>query len=207
MSFSFDALAIGYSSCLRKGVLNRYGVISYCRWSLRSLQFRPPLLMFVEHRQGLSNRHHSESTNPYLIRALFITQMKTPLGERRGSRNRTTGDRELPWSLDVTLVNELRTGRWAVTPQLPCNYVAVCRVDAVERGHFLRSFIFNAISTSRRSASEREGLSNWRSAHSSTRSRSAGGTRNAMIGSRPVAGRPRFFGFTFFVDSAAIFLV
>jgi len=74
-------------------------------------------------------------------------------------------------------------------------FVAVRR--AVKGG--LRSN-FSAISTSRRSASEREGLSGWRLAHASTSAVNAGGARKASIGSLPVAGRPRFLGITFLLD-------
>jgi hypothetical protein len=64
---------------------------------------------------------------------------------------------------------------------------------------------FSAISTSRRSASDREGLSGWRFAHASTSAVSAGGARKVSTGSLPVAGRPRFLGITFFVlDALAI---
>src|SRR5262245_60333866 len=63
---------------------------------------------------------------------------------------------------------------------------------------------FSAISTSRRSASEREGLSGWRLAHASTSAVNAGGARKASIGSLPVAGRPRFLGITFLLDTLAI---
>jgi hypothetical protein len=61
-------------------------------------------------------------------------------------------------------------------------------------------FNFSAISTRRRSASERDGLSGWRLAHASTSAVNSGGARNASIGSLPVAGRPRFLGITFLLD-------
>ena len=58
---------------------------------------------------------------------------------------------------------------------------------------------------SRRSASDRDGLSGWRLAHASTSAVNAGGARKVSTGSLPVAGRPRFLGNTFFlVDSFAI---
>jgi hypothetical protein len=64
-------------------------------------------------------------------------------------------------------------------------------------------FNFSAISTNRRSASEREGLSGWRLAHASTSAVNAGGARKASIGSLPVLGRPRFLGITFLLDTLA----
>ena len=64
-------------------------------------------------------------------------------------------------------------------------------------------FNFSAISTSRRSASEREGLSGWRLAQASTSAVNAGGARKANIGSLPVPGRPRFLGITFLLDTLA----
>src|SRR5438876_5655204 len=64
-------------------------------------------------------------------------------------------------------------------------------------------FNFSAISTSRRSASEREGLSGWRFAHASTSAVNAGGARKASIGSLPDLGRPRFLGITFLLDTFA----
>ena len=65
-------------------------------------------------------------------------------------------------------------------------------------------FNFSAISTSRRSASEREGLSGWRLAQASTSAVNAGGARKASIGSLPVPGRPRFLGITFLLDTLAM---
>src|SRR5262249_32061903 len=64
-------------------------------------------------------------------------------------------------------------------------------------------FNLSAISTNRRSASEREGLSGWRLAHASTSAVNAGGARKASIGSLPVPGRPRFLGITFLLDTLA----
>src|SRR4051812_9539019 len=49
------------------------------------------------------------------------------------------------------------------------------------------------ISTSRRMASEREGMSFKLVAQASTRTLRSSGRRIAVTGSRPVAGRPRFF--------------
>src|SRR5262245_17649133 len=65
-------------------------------------------------------------------------------------------------------------------------------------------FNFSAISTSRRSASEREWLSGWRLAQASTSAVNAGGARKASIGSLPVPGRPRFLGITFLLDTLAM---
>jgi len=64
-------------------------------------------------------------------------------------------------------------------------------------------FGLSAISTSRRNASEREGLSGCRLAQASTSAVNAGGARNVSIGSLPVPGRPRFLGITFLLDSLA----
>lgn len=53
-------------------------------------------------------------------------------------------------------------------------------------------------STRRRVASERLGMSGWFSAHFTIEARNTGDARNPIIGSRPVAGRPRrFFGLAF----------
>jgi hypothetical protein len=62
--------------------------------------------------------------------------------------------------------------------------------------HFV--FAFNPSSTRRRVASESEGISGWYSAHFTIEARSTGDARKPIMGSRPVAGRPRrFFGLAF----------
>jgi hypothetical protein len=50
----------------------------------------------------------------------------------------------------------------------------------------------------RRVASERVGISGWFSAQLTMEARSTGAARNPIMGSRPVAGRPRFFALAFF---------
>jgi len=62
----------------------------------------------------------------------------------------------------------------------------------------------SANSIKRRIASERDGLSFCCLAQLSIADLSAGGSRSASMGSRPVAGRPGFFGITFSVDRLAI---
>src|SRR5262249_27272134 len=78
----------------------------------------------------------------------------------------------------------------------------VCQSPAANQGR-RRFSLASASSTSRRSASEREGLSGWRSAHASTSAVKAGGARKASIGSLPVPRRPRFLGITFLLDTLA----
>jgi hypothetical protein len=46
-------------------------------------------------------------------------------------------------------------------------------------------------------ASESVGISGWFSAHFTIDARNMGEARNPIMGSRPVAGRPRFFGLAF----------
>jgi hypothetical protein len=75
---------------------------------------------------------------------MFVTWSRPRIGAQR-------------WRLVVWPRDGVRSGCWPMRPSRPCNYVDPQRVDAVERSHFLRCFIFNAISTSRRNASEREG--------------------------------------------------
>lgn len=58
---------------------------------------------------------------------------------------------------------------------------------------------------SRRIASEREGLSFCSFAHRSISDRRAEDSRIANTGSRPVAGRPGFFGNTFSLDVFGMF--
>jgi hypothetical protein len=68
--------------------------------------------------------------------------------------------------------------------------------DPVTQSHF---FTLSPSSTRRRMASERLGSSSCLSAHVSTAARRGGGNLNAVIGSFPVAGRPRLFlGITLF---------
>src|ERR1700674_3293433 len=55
-------------------------------------------------------------------------------------------------------------------------------------------FTVSPSSTRRRVASESVGISGWFSAHFTMEARSTGAARNPIMGSRPVAGRPRFFG-------------
>jgi hypothetical protein len=87
-------------------------------------------------------------------------------------------------------------------PDVPSKRPPISKTASDRGSHPLN---FSAISTSRRSASDREGLSGWRLAHASTSVVNAGGARNVRTGSLPVAGRPRFFGNTFFlVDSFTI---
>ena len=78
----------------------------------------------------------------------------------------------------------------------------VCQSPAANQGR-RRFSLASASSTSRRSASEREGLSGWRLAHASTSAVNGGGARKASIGSLPVLGRPRFLGITFLLDTLA----
>jgi hypothetical protein len=59
-------------------------------------------------------------------------------------------------------------------------------------------FTVKPSSTRRRVASERVGLSGWFSAHLTMDARNTGAARNPIMGSRPVAGRPRFFGLAVF---------
>jgi hypothetical protein len=75
---------------------------------------------------------------------------------------------------------------------------------------YLSLFCFFALTASansirRRIASERVGLSFCRLAQLSMCDFSEGGSRTAITGSRPVAGRPTFFGITFLVDRLAMF--
>jgi hypothetical protein len=46
-------------------------------------------------------------------------------------------------------------------------------------------------------ASDSVGMSGWFSAHLTMDARNTGAARNPIMGSRPVAGRPRFFGLAF----------
>ena len=62
-----------------------------------------------------------------------------------------------------------------------------------------------ANSIRRRIASDRDGLSCWCLAQFSMADLSAGGSRTVSTGSRPVAGRPGFFGITFSFDRHAMF--
>jgi hypothetical protein len=55
-------------------------------------------------------------------------------------------------------------------------------------------FTVSPRSTRRRVASERVGISGWFSAHFTMEARNTGAAQNPVMGSRPVAGRPRFFG-------------
>ena len=87
--------------------------------------------------------------------------------------------------------------------RLPEKQVSLRYWDTYPSARLVR-FNFSAISTSRRSASEREGLSGWRLAQASTSAVNAGGARKASIGSLPVPGRPRFLGITFLLDTLAI---
>jgi len=65
-------------------------------------------------------------------------------------------------------------------------------------------FTVSPSSIRRRMASDLAGLSGSRSDHSSILSLISGGMRNAIMGSLPVAGRPRRLGNTFFVDFAMV---
>ncbi len=56
-------------------------------------------------------------------------------------------------------------------------------------------FAASPISTKRRMASDRGGLSSSLAAHSSTAARNSADSLIAVTGSRPVAGRPPLFGF------------
>jgi hypothetical protein len=79
-----------------------------------------------------------------------------------------------------------------------CRYPArqsYCQTAQVKnRAEIGYHFAFNPSSTSRRMASER--LTSLDSAHASTSAVRSTGSRTAETGSRPVAGRPRFFWFT-----------
>ena len=63
----------------------------------------------------------------------------------------------------------------------------------------------NPSSSSRRIASDREGLSCCCLAQFSIADLIAHGSRTVRTGSRPVAGRPGFFGVTFSIDDLAMF--
>jgi hypothetical protein len=69
----------------------------------------------------------------------------------------------------------------------------------------LLALVANANSRSRRIASERVGLSFCCLAQLSIADLVAGGSRSVRTGSRPVAGRPGFFGVTFSIDDLAMF--
>jgi hypothetical protein len=70
---------------------------------------------------------------------------------------------------------------------------------------FHSDFVARASSTRRRIASERDGLSGCSLAQASIFALRGEERRIADTGSRPVAGRPRFFGTTFFLDGCRIF--
>jgi hypothetical protein len=67
------------------------------------------------------------------------------------------------------------------------------------------ALIANATSISRRIASDREGLSFCCLDQLSISALNPGGSRIDSTGSRPVAGRPGFFGITFSLDSLRMF--
>jgi hypothetical protein len=77
------------------------------------------------------------------------------------------------------------------------------------KSHYLLGCLFvllaNAMSIRRRIASEREGLSFCCLAQFSIANLVLGASRTVRTGSRPVAGRPGFFGVTFSLDGLAMF--
>jgi hypothetical protein len=74
------------------------------------------------------------------------------------------------------------------------------RLDSREVDAFIPS------SMRRRSASEREGLSGCCAAQVSAAAIISTGRRKEICGSCPVAGRPRLFCGTFFLDTAILFV-
>src|SRR4051812_10098255 len=65
---------------------------------------------------------------------------------------------------------------------------------------------FSPMSTKRRRASERDGLSACRAAHASIAAIFSSGRRNDSSGSCPVGGRPIFFGLLFLVDDCTVYV-